>query len=305
MPGLQAAAVADLVRVLGPVQRERGRHQDRRVDARDQLRQLGALGRPSAPCHDPDEEVGREEGPEDHDLGDDEKQHPEQRGLDPRGAVGRRRPVVLVLVAGARAPARIAPASIRPPPASATRCARPACRSRFATRSTSLSATHFELSSGSVEMTISEMWKNCTAFITAVKGSGSPIMPAATMPVVLERGRAASSRRSRAARDRAARRRGPAGTTTMKRCGPSSASSLRRSTSSPPAAVWLATTSVTSNGRPSRVEVDDDVLDRQPGLLARARSRQVAPQPARRRRGQRGDDDLVDARARRSRPSRR
>ena len=48
-----------------------------------------------SPCHDPDEEVGREEGPEDHDLRDDEKQHPEQLGLDARAAVGRRRAVVV------------------------------------------------------------------------------------------------------------------------------------------------------------------------------------------------------------------
>ena len=37
---------------------------------------------------DPDEEVGREEGPEDDHLGDDEKQHAEQPALDARG-VGR------------------------------------------------------------------------------------------------------------------------------------------------------------------------------------------------------------------------
>jgi hypothetical protein len=34
--------------------------------------------------HDPDEEVGREECSEEHDLGDDEKQHPEELSLDPR-----------------------------------------------------------------------------------------------------------------------------------------------------------------------------------------------------------------------------
>jgi hypothetical protein len=50
--------------------------------------------------HDPDEEVGREEGPEDHDLRDDEEQHPEHLGLDPRRPVGRRRAVVDVPVAG-------------------------------------------------------------------------------------------------------------------------------------------------------------------------------------------------------------
>src|SRR3954462_14115602 len=50
--------------------------------------------------HDPDEEVGREERSEEHDLGDDEKQHPEELGLDPRGDVGRGRAVMLVLVVG-------------------------------------------------------------------------------------------------------------------------------------------------------------------------------------------------------------
>ena len=61
-----------------------------------------STGNHRSPGHDPDEEVGREERPEDHDLGDDEKQHPEQLRLDARGAVGRRRAVVLVLGVGDR-----------------------------------------------------------------------------------------------------------------------------------------------------------------------------------------------------------
>ena len=70
----------------------------------DQLRQLGALGGPLGAAHDPDEEVGGEEGPEDHHLGDDEKQHAEQLRLDARGAVGLRRAVaVLVVDAGVAA----------------------------------------------------------------------------------------------------------------------------------------------------------------------------------------------------------
>ena len=49
--------------------------------------------------HDPDEEVGREERSEEHDLGDDEKQHPEELRLDARGDVGGRR-AVMFLVGG-------------------------------------------------------------------------------------------------------------------------------------------------------------------------------------------------------------
>ena len=88
----------------------------------------------------------------------------------------------------------------------------------------------------------------------------------------------------RSALARLAHARGPArplcGTTTMKRRGPSSASAFRRSTSSGAATVRFATTSVTSNGRPSACEVDHHVLDRQPGrLLAGARSGRAAASP--------------------------
>jgi hypothetical protein len=44
--------------------------------------------------HHSDEEVGSEKGPENHHLGDDEKQHAQDRGLDPRRAMGGRRTVV-------------------------------------------------------------------------------------------------------------------------------------------------------------------------------------------------------------------
>ena len=58
----------------------------------------------------------------------------------------------------------------------------------------------------------------------------------------------------------------------MNRRGPSAASAFSRSTSSGAATVRFATTSVTSNGRPSVGQVDHHVLDRQPGgLLAGAR----------------------------------
>ena len=45
--------------------------------------------------HDPNEEVGREERSEEHDLRDDEKQHPEELRLDPRRDVGLGRAVML------------------------------------------------------------------------------------------------------------------------------------------------------------------------------------------------------------------
>src|SRR3954469_16473813 len=87
------------------------------------------------------------------------------------------------------------------------------------------------------------------------------------------------------------------GTTTMKRRGPSSANCSRRSTSRPPATVWLASTSVTSNGTPPAgglvgeherdverralgVEFDHDVLDRQPRLDLEPLG-EVAAHPAR------------------------
>ena len=123
-----------------------------------------AGGRPVGAAHDPDEEVGREEGPEDHDLRDDEKQHPEERGLDPRGAVGLGRAVMVVVgvVRPDRGGSHYASALVRDSMCSTGMLV----ASR--TRSTSLSATHCDEPSGSVEMTISEMWKYCTAFRTAV-----------------------------------------------------------------------------------------------------------------------------------------
>ena len=73
---------------------------------------LPSIGNHSVVGHDPDEEVGREERSEEHHLGDDEKQHPEELGLDARGLVGRRRPVVLV--SWAAWPAATDADSIRP-----------------------------------------------------------------------------------------------------------------------------------------------------------------------------------------------
>ena len=82
-----------------PVHGQRRGQQDRGVDAGDRLRELRARGGPLvAVDHDPDEEVGREERSEEHHLGDDEKQHPEDLRLDAGAAVRRGRAVVLVVV---------------------------------------------------------------------------------------------------------------------------------------------------------------------------------------------------------------
>ena len=152
--------------------------------------------------------------------------------------------------------------------------------------------------SGSVEMTISEMWKYWTAFMIAVYGSGSPIMPAATMPASSQRVQQAAQPLARLARPRGPARRS-CGTTTMKRCGPSSASAFRRSTqlrrrrpsgSRPRASRRTAgprrrgPTTTCSTGSAGR-------------LLAGARSGRACSQPDDVGR-QGGDDDLVDRAAR-------
>ena len=86
-------------------------------------------------------------------------------------------------------------------------------------------------------------WRPC-------RGRGRRSCPAATIPASR---RDSSSRRSRAraACSTASPRPEDCGMTTMKRCGPSAASAFRRSVSSGLATVWLASTSVTSKGRPS------------------------------------------------------
>ena len=152
--GLQAEAVVRLHRLERPVHRERRGHEDGGVHARDRHGKVGVRRRPIGAAHDPDEEVGREEGPEDHDLADDEKQHPERPRVDPRRAVGLGRPVVLVVSVVDRRGFHQASAATAADSMCSTGLFVALC-----TRSTSLSATHFELSSGSVEITISEMKK--------------------------------------------------------------------------------------------------------------------------------------------------
>ena len=170
-----------------------------------------ALGRPLGALHDPDEEVGREEGPEDHDLGDDEKQHPEHRRVHARGAVGRRRAVVLVLVGRARArrPGSRPPPS-RPPPAPEDSMCSTGLPVALATRSTSLSATHFERALrqrrdddlGDVEVLDGVHHRRVRVRVADHAGGHDPR--------VLERGEQLLEPLARLARPRG-RRRGPAG----------------------------------------------------------------------------------------------
>ncbi len=94
-PCLHPGAVAALDRGQRPVDREARRHEDERVDAGHELRQLELRRRPRLVPGYADEEVGGEERPEEHHLRGDEQQHPEHARRDPRALVGRGRPVVL------------------------------------------------------------------------------------------------------------------------------------------------------------------------------------------------------------------
>ena len=83
--------------------------------AGDELRELEAVGggqaaaRAASRVDDADEEVRGEERAEQHRLGADEQEHPEDRRLDPRALVRDRRPVMVVPVAAARRASRSAP----------------------------------------------------------------------------------------------------------------------------------------------------------------------------------------------------
>src|SRR5439155_23534025 len=112
--------------------------------------------------HDPDEEVGREEGAEDHHLADDEEHHPEQLGLDPRALVGGGRPAVVIAVGdacGFHAQASTG--------AFASTCSTALAVARR-TRSIRSARSQPDRVAGSVEITMSSTRKNCRAFIVAV-----------------------------------------------------------------------------------------------------------------------------------------
>src|SRR6185312_14499321 len=117
--------------------------------------------------HDADEEVRREERPEDHDLGDDEQQHPEQLRLDARGAVGRRWTVVVVLGVGDRGGFHDVPYATASAVSADSTCSTGLLDARR-TRSMRSARIHPERVAGRVEMTMSSTRKNCSAFMTAL-----------------------------------------------------------------------------------------------------------------------------------------
>ena len=95
-PAWRPARLPRLIEVQRPVHREARRDQDRGVDPRDEDGKVER--RPAASggvVDDPDEEVGREERAEQHDLRADEEEHPEHARVDPRAGVRDRRAVVL------------------------------------------------------------------------------------------------------------------------------------------------------------------------------------------------------------------
>ena len=288
MPACRPAPVAHLVRVLGPVQRERGRDQDRRVDARDQLRQLRSLGRPVGALHDPDEEVGREEGPEDHHLGDDEKQHPEQRRVHARGAVGRRRAVVLVLGVTGRDGAGLHQASTG---SSEDSTCSTGLFVAFRTRSTSLSATQRERSRrqrGDHDVRdveeLDRVHRRVVGIRVADHARGDD-------PLLLERVEQVAQPVARGL-DRVAL------AVVLRHDDDEAARALAGELLQPLHQLAAGDRLVGDHERhverqPVARQVDHDVLDGQPGL-ALERLDQVALHPARGLRGQRGDDDLGD-----------
>ena len=74
--------------------REARGDQDGRVHTCHEDRQVEGLERPLGVAAGADEEVGREERPEEHDLRGDEEEHPERRGIHARALVRHRRPVM-------------------------------------------------------------------------------------------------------------------------------------------------------------------------------------------------------------------
>ena len=165
----------------------------------------------SVPCaghgvalHDPDEEVGREEGPEDHHLGDDEKQHPEQLRARPArsGCAGGGPWCSSSAWACATRRSRRLPSGLPPAAVASTRRARPACRSRCSTRSMQLVGDPPGARPRAASRSRSRRCgSSCTrVHRRRVADPGRRSCPAATRPASSQRRRAASRRRSRAAR---------------------------------------------------------------------------------------------------------
>src|SRR5262249_11867084 len=183
--------VAALDRLRGPVHREARGHENRRVDARDELRELVARGRPGRVVDDADEEVGREERAEDHDLRRDEEQHPERRRVDARALVRDRRAVVIGVCGGG---AHTAPATLLS--ASTTTCSTGTPESLRKRPTTSRRSQLLAFSPGKVETMISSTRSSAIACMAAVYGSGCATWPCASMPASRSSVSAARSRRS-------------------------------------------------------------------------------------------------------------
>ena len=200
-----------------------------------------------------DEEVGGEERAEDHHLGDDEKEHPEHLRLDARAAVRGRGAVVLVVVVGEggaggfhQAPPQCAPAGA--PGRSATTCStgRPAERRRRSIR----------LARSQPERVPPASRRRCrrrgrTAARSSWRCRGRGRRPSRRRAGPTSAGGRGSVPGARGRRLAAAPPPPSWGTITMNRCRSSDALAFSASASGSLAAVRLATTSVTANGRPS------------------------------------------------------
>ena len=145
-------------------------------------RWYGGVGHGDA-VDDPDEEVGREERAEEHDLRRDEEEHAEGLGHDPRAVVRHRRAVMLVVVVVPTGSTWEYVAMPAPPRRS---CRRSTCStgspSPCCSRSTRSPRSQPELSGSNVETMISSTRSSCTACIAALNGSGCAIWPCASIP---------------------------------------------------------------------------------------------------------------------------
>ena len=205
---------------------------------------------------DADEEVGREERAEEHDLRRDEQEHPEHARVDARAGVRGRRAVVVVRSASrVRTQARPARGSGSTVDVLDRQAGRVRSRCDDVLAQPARSAWP-----GNVETMISSTRSSWTACIAAVYGSGWAIWPCASIPAPRSAASARRSRRSasgcaghrrvalRADRSGSGRRAGRA------RLDP------RRAAASPITVSFAITSTFASP--PSAREVDDDVLDR-------------------------------------------
>ena len=232
---------------------------------------------------------------------DDEKQHPEQRGLDARGAVGLGRAVMVLVVAVRRR------GGGRFHQASAAGGAGLDVLDRLVGRA--LDALD-ELVGDPLRGALGQRRDDDLGDVEVLDGVHHRRVGVGVADHARRRRSRLAQRRRAAAAGAGAPRaprgpaRAPAGTTTMKRRGPSVGERLQALDQLGRGRRQVGDHQRHVEGQALGGEVDHDVLDRQAGLLLQALD-QVAPQPARGRRGQGRDDDLVDAVLARPRPWRR